>query len=95
MSLNAVSMIFNFAFGLMYIQIASSHPFFSHWQPLLGNTTATCSLPQPENERQWSVNNVLSRILANLCSDWLQTSIYRILAAFTGKNNSEMLPAAS
>jgi hypothetical protein len=34
-------------------------------------------------------------ILSKLCSDWLQTSIFEILAAFIGKNNSAMLPAAS
>jgi hypothetical protein len=33
--------------------------------------------------------------LSKLCSDWLQPSIYAILAAFTGKSNSQMLPAAS
>jgi hypothetical protein len=33
--------------------------------------------------------------LSKLCSDLYQTSICEILAAFTGKNNCDMLPAAS
>jgi hypothetical protein len=34
-------------------------------------------------------------MLANSCSDWLQTSIFQTLAAFTGNTNSDMLPIAS
>jgi len=60
-----------------------------------GKNTATCSLPHPENQHQRSVLDFKHHILGNLSSDWLQTSIYEILAAFTGKINSEMLPASS
>jgi len=54
----------------------------------MGKTPATCSLPHSENVRQRSVNDFQLRILGNLCSDWLQTSIYEILAAFTGKTTA-------
>jgi hypothetical protein len=64
-------------------------------QHLLAKETAPQSSPHCENERQQSVNDFYLCILANLCSDWLHTSIYQILAAFTGKNDSKMLPAAS
>jgi len=53
------------------------------------------SLPHSENERPWSVNHFQLCILGNLSSDWLQASIDEILAAFGGKNSSDMLPAAS
>jgi hypothetical protein len=66
-----------------------------YWQPLLVKTTVTLSLRHHKNERDWSVNDYLLRILSKLCSNWCQTSIYETLAAFTGKNNSNMLPAAS
>jgi hypothetical protein len=53
------------------------------------------SPPNCENVRHWRVNDLEPCIVGNSYSDWLQTSIYQILAAFTGKNNSDMLPAAS
>jgi len=66
-----------------------------HWQLLLAKEKATQSLPHSENESQRSVNYFQLRILDNLFSDWLQTSIHQILAAITGKNYSDMLAAAS
>jgi hypothetical protein len=95
MSVNGASTIFSLASRLSYVPIGVRHPFIRYWQPLLANTTLTCSLQHPEIERQRSVNNFQLCILSKLCSDWCQTSIYEILAAFTGKNNSDMLPAAS
>jgi len=95
MSVNGASTIFSLASWIIYVLIGCRYPFIRQWLPLLGKTTATCSLPHPENERQRSVNNSLLWILGNLVSDWLQTSIYQIFAAFTDKNNSDMLPAAS
>jgi hypothetical protein len=56
MSGNAASRILSFASWLIYFPIGCRHPFFSHWQPLLGKTTPTCSLPHSENEHQWCVN---------------------------------------
>jgi hypothetical protein len=64
-----------------------------YWQLSLAKDTVTWSSPHSDNERQQSVNDIYLRILANLCSDWFHTSIYQILAAFTGKNNSKMLSA--
>jgi len=95
MNVNGASTIVSFASWVIYVPIGWRHPFIRYWQPLLGKTTATCSLPHRENEGQWSVNYCQLCILGNLCSDWLETSIYQLLAAITGKNNSDMVPAAS
>jgi hypothetical protein len=65
-----------------------------YWQPLLAKPTVTCTLRHPENERQQSIKDFWLCILGRLCYDWLQTSIYEILVAFTGKNNSDRRPAA-
>jgi hypothetical protein len=64
-----------------------------YWQLVLSNERATWSPPHSENERQRSINDFKLHILANLFSDWLQTSIFQTLAAFTGKNYTDMLPA--
>ena len=94
-SLNGASTMFSFSPWVIYVPIGCRHPFVRYWQPWLRKTTVTCSLPHPENERQRMVNDFYHHILSNLCSDWLQRSIYQILAAFTGKNYSAMLPATS
>jgi len=56
---------------------------------------ADVSLTHPEYECQQSVNDFHHCIFSILSSYWLQTSIHPILAAFTGKNNSYMLPVTS
>jgi len=66
-----------------------------YWQLLLAKEIAPRSSPQSENERQQGIKDFYLCILANLCSDWLHTLIYQILAAFTRKNGSKMLHAAS
>jgi hypothetical protein len=95
MSVNGASTIFSFASRLSYVPIGVKRPFLRYWQPLLAKTTVTCSLRHPENESQRSVNDFQLCILSKLCSNRCQTSIYEILAAFTGINDSDMLPAAS
>jgi len=40
--------------------------FLMYWQPLYSKQVERHSLPHPENERQWSVNNWWSCILGNL-----------------------------
>jgi hypothetical protein len=68
-----------------------SHLEMRYWLPSEGKTKATCSLPHPENECLWSINDFWSYILCNLHGDWLVTSINPLIAIFTGKNNSDML----
>ena len=95
MSVNGASTIFCFASCVSYVPIGCRDPFMRYWQPLLAKTTATRSLRHPANEHHRSVNDSLLCSLGKLCSDSLQTSIYEILEAFTCKDNSDMLPAAS
>jgi len=95
MRVSGASMIISFASRVVYVPIGCRHPFIKYWQPLLAKSTATCSLLHPENMRQQSISNFQLPILSNLSSDWLQTSVHQILAAFTGKNTSDMLPVAS
>jgi len=95
MSVDGACTIFTFESCIVYVPIGFCNPFLRYWQPLLGSSTATWFLTHPENECQWSVIDFRLRILGNLYSDWLQTSIHQILAAFTGKNNRNMLPVAS
>ena len=85
MSVNRASKITSFVSWVIYVPIGSRRQFPRYWQPLLGKTRATCSLPHLENQCQCSVNNFQLRILGNVCSDWLQISIYNILAAISGK----------
>ena len=94
MGVNGVSTIFSLSSWVIYVLIGCRHPFIRYWLSLLGKTTATCSLPQPQDERQRSINNLLPRILGHLCSDWLRRTNNHIMAAFTGNNYSGMLPAA-
>jgi len=58
MIINIASTIVSFTSWVIYVPISCTHPFVRYWQPLLGKTKATCSLPHPGNERQQSVNNV-------------------------------------
>jgi len=67
----------------------------TYWPPLDAKTEATHSLPNPENERQSSINDFKSCIVGNPTGDWLETSINQKLAAFRGKNITQMLPAPS
>jgi len=66
-----------------------------YWLPLKATTIVTPSQPHPENEGQWSVNDVWSGIFGNLTGDWLQIPINAVLATIWGKNNSNMLSAPS
>jgi len=55
----------------------------------------TWSLPHSEEEHQLSVNDCWLCIFGYLSGYWLQISICKVLAAFSIKTNSGMLPAPS
>jgi hypothetical protein len=57
MSVNEASTIYSCASWIIYVLIGCWHQFNRYWQPLMAKTTATCSLPHPEIERQQSVND--------------------------------------
>jgi len=56
-----------------------------YWQPLQAKTTATCSLPHPENERQWSVNSFRSSIFGNQGIALILAVIMKSLTAMISK----------
>jgi len=57
-----------------------------YWQPLGAKTTATHSLPHPENLRQWTVNNFWSCMLGNQAIARILEHITEQLTALIGKN---------
>jgi len=85
MSVNRVSTSFHFASWVIFYLIGCRHPFMRYWQPLLAKTTATCSRPHPENERQRSVNRFRSCIFGNQDIAWIFAVITQLLTAILGK----------
>jgi len=86
MSVNEVSTIFSFVSSVIHVLIGSRHPFTWYWQPLLVKTTATCSLPHPENQRQRSVNSFSCYIFGNQGIVWIVTFMSELLTALIGNN---------
>jgi len=56
--------------------------FLMNWQPSYSKQVEWRSLPHPENECHWSVNDWWSCILGNLSGAWSHVSINKCLAAF-------------
>jgi len=86
MSVNGASTISSFASWLIYVPIGCRHTFIQYWQPLLAKTTAKCSLPHPENERQRSINSFSCCILGNQVIALIFTFITELLTTIIGKN---------
>jgi len=86
MSLNGASTIFSLQSWVIYFPIGCGHPFIKYWQPLMPKTTATCSLPHSENERQWRVNSVSCCIFGNRGITLISAFIMGLLPATIGKN---------
>jgi len=57
-----------------------------YWQPVWAKTTASHSLPHPENEPQQSINNFWSRILGNQGITQISELITDLSTALIGKN---------
>jgi len=65
-----------------------------NWPPLLLlKTREICSLPHPENDSQWRVNDFWICIMGNQGGDWMQTIINEVLAALQRNRESDTLPA--
>jgi len=86
MSVNGASTISSFASWVSYVPIGCRHPFMRYWQPFLAQTTATCSLWHPENERQRSVNSFRTCIFRNQGIVQIFACITVLLTALLGKN---------
>jgi len=54
----------------------------------------TCSLPDPEHERQWSVNDFRPCIMVDQSARWPLMFIYGVLIGFIGKNIQNLWVAA-
>jgi len=67
--------------------------FWMNWLPLCSKYVVKRSLPNPENERQRSVDNFRSCILGIQSGRWLQLVRTEVLATFRGKSRSATLPA--
>jgi hypothetical protein len=86
MSVNRGATILSSASWQIYIPIGCIHPFIKYWQSLLAKTTVKCSLPHPENERQWSVNSVSCYIFGLEVIALIFAFITELLTAIIGKN---------
>jgi len=71
---------------VIYVPVGCRYPFIRYWQPLQAKTTATCSLPHPENERQQSVNSFSCCIFGNQGIARIFAFITELLTSLIGKN---------
>jgi hypothetical protein len=55
-------------------------------------TTEKCSLPHPEHDSQWRINDFWSCIMSNGGGDWMHTITNEVLVIFQCKRESDMLP---
>jgi hypothetical protein len=65
-----------------------------YWLSLLEKEKVTCSLPNLENEGQWSVNDRMPCIIVNHSTMSLLLSIYIVSTAFVGHWTEERLVVA-
>ena len=87
MSVNEQSKIVDFTSWVIYVPIGCIHPFMRYWHPLRAKTTATCSLPHAEHERQWSINSFRSCIFHNQGIAQILLHITELLTTLIGKNS--------
>jgi len=86
MSIHRESTIVTFESWVIYFPIGCSHPFIQYWQPLLAQTTATCSLLHPENEHQRRVNSFSCCMFCNRGIALISAFIPELLTAVIDKN---------
>ena len=86
MSVNGASTISSFACWLIYVPIGCRHSFIEYWELLQAKTTAKCSLPHPENERQRSINSFSCSIFGNQVIVLIFVFITELLTTIIGKN---------
>jgi len=94
MSVDGMSTIFAFASWVNHVLIGCRHQFFRHWQRLLAETTATCSLPHPGNERQQSVNDCWPSIMVHHSAMWPLLSIYMDITVLVCSKSHQYLVVA-
>jgi hypothetical protein len=55
-----------------------------YWPPVLAKKNTTCSLPDHENECQWSCNDLWPCIKVNQSEMWPLMAIYNVVTSFVG-----------
>ena len=83
MSVNGASIILGIASWVTYLAIGCKHTWMTYWPPLAVKPIVTHSLPYPENERQWNLNDFWCCILASLSVALWQWFVYEGMAAFS------------
>jgi hypothetical protein len=68
-------------------------PFPINPPPLYQKARETRSLPHPEHDSQWCINDFWYCIMSNLNGNWMQTIIKDVLAVLQLKRERDMLPA--
>jgi len=58
MSVKGASTIFSFTSWVIYVLIGCQDSIIRYWQPLLGKSSVTGSLPHPANQREQSINDL-------------------------------------
>jgi hypothetical protein len=86
MSINQAVMNISFAFWVICFLISCRYSFIRYLQPLLAKTTATCSLPYPENKHPWSVVCFSCYIFRNQGIVQSPAFLTRTLTALIGNN---------
>jgi len=88
LSINGESTIFRFQSWVLYFPIGCRHPYINYWQPCVAKTTATYSLPHPENECQQSVNSFCCCIFCNQGIALISGFITELLTAVIDQNTT-------
>jgi len=86
MTVNWASMTVSFASSVIYVSIGCRHLFMRYSKPLDPKTSASCSLPNPENQRQWSVSSFRSEKYGHQGIAQIFTGITVLLIPLTGKH---------
>jgi len=87
MSVDGVSAIVSFASWVIYVLIDCRHPSIGYWQSVLARTTATCSLPLSDYERQRNINSFSCCIFGHRGIARIFTFITESLTTLVSKSN--------
>jgi len=84
MSVSRESRFLFFACSVIWVSIGCRNPLIYYLHPFLAQTPATCSLPNPTNERQWIVNSFSCGIFGNQQITRMIELIIEVMTALMG-----------
>jgi len=70
MSINGPSTMFGLASWKLHMQCGDIKPFLKYWSPFQVKMIATTTQLCPQNERQWSINDLWPCMLDNAWAVW-------------------------